>query len=75
MLLVAHLFSGVSIPFLSKTDPKPVKPGGIGPAILNVIEGDPGINLLNNLVMINMVGWWWTIVSKPYELRWSHSNT
>ena len=75
MLLVAHQFPSISIPLFPTPDSKPVESGCVGPSILGVKEGDPGINLLDNLVMINMVGWWWTIVSKPYELRWSHSNT
>ena len=70
MLLVAHQFPSISIPLFPTPDSKPVESGCVGPSILGVKEGDPGINLLYSLVMVNVVGGRGTIISKPYQLGW-----
>lgn len=74
MLLVTNQFTSLAIPPLPTPDSEPIKPRSEDSAILVVEEGDPGIYILDDLVMIFVVGGWGTIVLKPYQFGWGQQG-
>ena len=50
--------------------PKPAEPEGDDHAIPLVLVTDQGINLLQVCEHVDVVGWRWTVVCKPEDLRW-----
>ena len=63
-----HAASG-GVPLFSTPYPEPVEPGGVYSSVLVVEEGDPRVNLLDGLMLVDMIWWGGTVVSEPYKLR------
>ena len=68
VLLVLDHPSCSLIPHSATPDTEPVKPGGVGSSIVDVLVRDPGINLLDISKMVDMINRCWSINLIPDKL-------